>query len=455
MASETLVPASVAISALGCKVNQEEAESLRALMQEAGYQVVGFEEPADIYIIHTCTVTHIADRKSRQLIRRARRQNPKAVIVASGCYPQAAPQEVAALPEVDVILGVGQRLRLPELIEEARSRRRQAGGEETRPGWAIGRVLPPARLKEFEELPPAHPVHVRAYLKVQEGCQHFCSYCIVPQARGPWRSRAPGQVAKEARRLIAAGYQELILTGTCLGAYGRDLGTEVNLARLIRQLASLPGLKRLQLSSIEPWEFGPDLVEVVGENLTVCPHLHIPLQSGDADILKRMRRHHGPTYFRQLLESLRSRRPGLAITTDILVGFPGETEDQHQNSLAFTRAMGFSRLHVFKYSPRRGTAAARLPDQVRPQVKERRSREFLELSQQLFRQYASSFLGTSLEVLVERPVSGQPGWWEGHTPNYLLVYFRAPGPWQGRLAMVTITKVRSDYVLEGGLAGGW
>lgn len=439
----------MAISALGCKVNQSEAESLQALMQEAGYRVVGFDEPADVYVIHTCTVTHIADRKSRQLIRRARRQNPEAIIVASGCYPQASPQEVAALPEVDVILGVGERLRLPQLVEEARHRLKQGRGAAGRDKVA-GQVLPTPRLRQFEELPPARPAHARAYLKVQEGCQHFCSYCIVPLARGPWRSRAPEQVVEEARRLIEMGYLELILTGTCLGAYGRDVGGEVNLAQLVRRLAALPGLKRLRLSSIEPIEFGPGLVEAVGESPVLCPHLHIPLQSGDDTILARMRRHYDTDYFARLLESLRAARPGLAITTDIMVGFPGETEDQHQNSLAFTRDMGFSRLHVFKYSPRRGTAAAKLLDQVDPQVKEERSHQFRKLSQELFWRYASGFLGTKLEVLVERPVPERPGWWEGHTPNYLVVHFPAPGPWQGRLATVTIQRVNPDYVVEGG-----
>ncbi|MEW8958772.1 MAG: tRNA (N(6)-L-threonylcarbamoyladenosine(37)-C(2))-methylthiotransferase MtaB [Moorella sp. (in: firmicutes)] len=425
----------VALISLGCKVNQNELEALKHLFREAGYEIVSFSEEADVYVVHTCTVTHISDRKSRQYIRRARRANPDAVVAVTGCYAQVAPGEVMAIPGVDVIIGTRDRRQLVELVEKAR-----------REGITVNAVRPHEAGEAFEELPLVEVSRARAFLKIQEGCEEFCTYCIVPYARGPFRSRAPEAVLEEVRRLVAAGYLEIVLTGVHTGAYGRDLPGGPDLAGLLRQIVKIPGLKRLRISSIDPLDFTPDLKEVLTGEEIICPHYHIPLQSGDDEILRRMGRRYDARYYLDLIASLRALRPRAAFTSDVMVGFPGETEEQFQNTMRMVKEAGLAAIHVFPYSPRRGTPAATMPGQVDPAVKKHRERRLLQLGRKLFRQYAREFLQETLEVLVERALAGSSGVYEGHTDNYLQVAFPAAADPTGSLVAVRLEELRGSLI---------
>ncbi|MGI9950816.1 tRNA (N(6)-L-threonylcarbamoyladenosine(37)-C(2))-methylthiotransferase MtaB [Moorellaceae bacterium AZ2] len=432
----------VALASLGCKVNQNELEALKGLFRSAGYQVVPFDTPADVYVVHTCTVTHLSDRKSRQMIRRAVRNNPEAVVAVTGCYAQVAPEEVLSIPGVDVIVGTRDRVRLVELVEEAR-----------RTGKVINAVREPEKGEPFEELPVTQVSRARAFLKIQEGCEEYCTYCIVPYARGPLRSRAPQLIVEEVQRLVAAGYQEIVLTGVHTGAYGRDLPGGVDLDQLLRQLLEVPGLGRLRLSSIDPLDFTPELIRTLTEAEKICPHFHIPLQSGNDFILRRMGRKYTSRQYLELLELLRTRRPRVAITTDIIVGFPGEQEDHFRHTLEVAERAAFARLHAFPYSPRAGTPAATMPDQVPAEIKKERMARLLNLGRRLEENYARSFLGETLDVLVEEKLAGDENLWEGHTGNYLTVFFAAPGDWTGRLVPVRLRdwqegKIRGEISLS-------
>lgn len=424
----------VAITTLGCKVNQVEGEAVAGLFRRHGYEVVDFNEPADVYVINTCTVTHLGDRKSRQLIRRARRSNPQAVVAVMGCYAQKAPQEVAALG-VDVVIGTSGRQRLVELVEEARREKK-------------GIVAVTSPTAEFEELLHIPEGRTRAFIKVQDGCDHFCTYCIVPYVRGPVRSRRPERVVAEARTLIEKGFKEIVLTGIHIGAYGRDFpaGEKIkDLADLMEQLLQIPGRWRLRLSSVEPVDVNFRLVDVMAGSEKVCPHLHLPLQSGDDAILEKMGRGYTTVEFLRLTEYIRSRIPDIALTTDIIVGFPGETEDHFRRTLAFVERVGFSQMHVFKYSPRAGTPAATFPAQVDARRKEERSRILRELGEKLAAHYARRFLGREMEVLFEEPPA--PGVGEGLTGNYLRVRVETPDNLAGTFASVVLEEYRDGIVL--------
>ncbi|MBE3585524.1 MAG: tRNA (N(6)-L-threonylcarbamoyladenosine(37)-C(2))-methylthiotransferase MtaB [Thermoanaerobacter sp.] len=423
----------VAVTTLGCKVNQYESSALATLFRERGYKVVDFNEPADIYIINTCTVTHLGDRKSRQLIRRAARRNPRARLVVTGCYAQISPEEVLSIPGVDLVVGTRDKFRIVDLVEELLEGERQ-------PGAVVRDVFQDV---DFEDPPvPALPSRVRAFLKIQEGCNNYCAYCIIPYARGPLRSRDPEKVLAEARELVAGGFKELVLTGIHTGAYGQDKPGSLDLAGLMEQLALIPGLLRLRLSSVEPMDITNKLVDVMATSPNICRHLHIPLQSGDDTVLARMRRHYTTGWFRELVQKVRERLPGVAITTDIIVGFPGETDSQFENTFNFVREMAFARLHVFKYSPRRGTAAASFPDQVSAPVKEARSRRLIALGEELARSFAASHIGREVKVLVEEELPGMQGFYTGLTDNYLRVSFPSREDVVGQLVTVKVAETR-------------
>lgn len=425
----------VALASLGCKVNQNELEAIKHLFLLGGYQVVPFPEKADVYVIHTCTVTHVSDRKSRQLIRRAIRANPGAIVAVTGCYAQVAPGEVLDIPGVDIVVGTRERHRLLELIARAR--------EESTP---INMVRPHDPGEAFEELPVVEVSRARAFLKIQEGCEAFCTYCIVPYARGPLRSRKPEQILTEVQRLVAAGYQEIVLTGVHTGAYGQDFAGNMTLAGLLRQLVKVPGLKRLRVSSVDPLDFTPELKEVLTGEEVICPHFHIPLQSGDDAILKAMGRNYTGSYFLDLVASLRSRRPRAAFTSDVMVGFPGETENQFQNTMAIVREASLAGIHVFPYSPRRGTPAAAMPNQVAAEIKKNRERRLLQLGRYLARRYARQFLNQTLVVLAEKTLPAEPGIFEGHTANYLTVAFPSEVDVSGQLLPVRLQELRGSLI---------
>lgn len=426
----------VAVCTLGCKVNQYDSSALAALFRERGYQVVDFKDKADVYVINTCTVTHLGDRKSRQAIRRAAKKNPSALIAVTGCYAQTSPEEVLKIPGVDLVVGTRDRARLVDLVEKA------VKGQSP-----LNAVTEFEAGDKFEEI-PVLPLQgrVRAFLKIQEGCENFCTYCIVPYARGPVRSRQPEKIINAARAMVEAGYKEIVLTGIHTGLYGQDIGDRLTLAGLLRELAGIPGLLRLRLSSIEPNDITSELVETLAESKVFCRHLHIPLQSGDDSILKRMGRRYSTMDYACLVGVLRKNIPGLGLTTDVMVGFPGETEENFKNTYRFIEKISFSGLHVFKFSPRRGTPAAEFNDQVDHSIKEERSRKLIRLGEMLTRRFVSSHLGTEVDVLVEQPFKEDGRMYEGLTDNYVKVVFPGHDELRGEIVRVKAEKLKGIFL---------
>lgn len=405
----------VGFHTLGCKVNQSETEAMTALFLDKGYQLGDFEDYCDVYVINTCTVTHAGDRKSRQMIRRAKHINPKAVVVVTGCYAQASPEAVAAIEDVDIILGTNKRNRIVDEVEQFSGRRKQL-------------VDAKDTLTDFEEISMDRVIQkARAYLKVQEGCEQFCTYCIIPYARGPLRSRSMENTLQEAKKLEQAGFREIILTGIHLGAYGKPSEAEaeagavqtVTLADLCEMLLKETSFERIRLSSIEPTEVDDHLLRLFAENRRMCRHLHLPLQAGDDSVLEAMHRPYNTGQYRQEMARIRAAVPGIALSTDLMVGFPGETDEQFANSLQFCDEIGFSSMHLFKYSPRAGTPAAGYPNQVRNEVKEQRSKQMQEMAEKNMLRYMEQHLGQTVEVLIEE--QREDGIWLGHTDNYLHV----------------------------------
>lgn len=398
---------------LGCKVNQTESEAMAQLFREADYQVVGSSEEADVVVVNTCTVTNTGDSKSRQIIRRMIKAHPESIVVVMGCYAQTAPGEVLGIEGVDLVLGTQDRKKILEWIELVKAERKPQNA--VRGIWDA---------EVFEELPQLREEHrTRAFLKVQEGCNQFCTYCIIPYARGPLRSRLPENAIAEARRLVEAGYPEIVLTGIHTGFYGHDLKEGWNLARLVRELDKIPNLRRLRLSSIEPKEYTDELIESIVSSDKVCPHVHMPLQSGSDRILALMKRPYTLREFNDLLLKLRQRISDLAVTTDVIVGFPGETETDHTLTLEFVKSCAFSRINVFPYSKRKGTPAAEFPDHILKKVKEQRVKDLLAAAQESQKAFVRRFIGKPVEVLIER-VDPQ-GWAIGYTPQYIQVQLPA------------------------------
>ena len=421
----------VAFITLGCKVNQFETEVIEGLFKQRNYEVVDFHEPADVYVINTCSVTHLGERKSRQLIRRAAKTNPDALIVVTGCYAQISPDAVAAIDGVDVIVGTKDRHRIVDIVEEARRSHRKI--------TAVGDIM---SAREFEDIPLfAVPARTRAFLKIQEGCNKFCTYCIIPYARGPLRSRPLASVISEAEKLIAAGFKEIVLTGIHLGAYGRDLDQGITLTDVIRSLLSLEGLIRLRLGSLDSIEVSEELIDLMATNKKLCPHLHLPLQAGDDQVLRRMNRPYTTEEYRYLVHSVVARIPDIAISTDVIVGFPGETETMFENSLQFVESMDFAKIHVFPYSRRAGTPAAAFPDQVPENEKRRRAHLMQAVADRSADKFQRRFLGRQLTVLFETESDGIV---DGHTANYLRVYSKGSAASVGRIETVCLKNLYKD-----------
>ncbi|MDD4238193.1 MAG: tRNA (N(6)-L-threonylcarbamoyladenosine(37)-C(2))-methylthiotransferase MtaB [Desulfotomaculaceae bacterium] len=426
----------VGIVTLGCKVNQYESASLAGLLREQGYRLVDFEETADIYVINTCTVTHLSDRKSRQFIRRATRKNPDALVVVTGCYAQTSFSEIMKIPGVDLVVGTRDRAKIAELVKTA-----VKGGK---PFAAVSDYEVGDQFEEISSMPLSG--RTRAFLKIQEGCNNCCTYCIIPVARGPLRSMKPDNVLKTARQLVEAGFKEIVLTGIHTGAYGRDLGGNITLSALLRSLQNIPGLLRVRLSSIEPNDITPELVEVLASSEKFCRHLHVPLQSGDDGVLERMGRRYNTWEYLRLVEVLRDNIPNLGLTTDVIVGFPGEREVDFQNTYRFVENLSYSRLHVFKFSPRRGTPAADYPEQVDPPTREQRSSSLIRLGEKMATRFASSLIGMELTVLVERSLPEADGLYEGLTDNYVRTVFPGDEDLPGQVVKVKIGGLEENHL---------
>ena len=422
-----------AFMTLGCKVNQFETETMEGLFRARGYDVVPFEERADVYVINTCSVTHLSDRKSRQLIRRAVRTNPAACVAVTGCYAQVAPEEIRALDGVRVVIGTKERARIVDYVEA--SLRADTG--------VAGTITDIMQARVFEDIPlHALPHRTRAFLKIEDGCQNFCTFCIIPYARGPVKSRELSAVAREMRLLVDAGFHEVVLTGIHLGAYGIDLAERPTLADACRTALAERDLRRLRLGSLESVELSADLLELMRTEPRFAAHLHLPLQAGSDAVLRAMNRHYTTAQFAQLVAEVRAAVPGVAISTDIIVGFPGETEEDFAAGMDFVRRMGFARMHVFPYSARRGTPAARRTDQVPPMVRKERAARMQALAEELAEGYHRSMLGSVAEVLFETQEDGVT---DGLTETYVRVYTDAPVT-RGEIVPVRLTHIYKDGV---------
>ena len=411
-----------ALHNLGCKVNAYETEAMQQQLEERGYEIVPFDQKADVYIINTCSVTNIADRKSRQMLHRAKKLNPEAVVVAAGCYVQVASDALKEDDSVDIIVGNNNKARLADILEEYMKDRQGDEG---------GYVLDIARAREYEELHVSRlGEHTRAFIKVQDGCNQFCSYCIIPYARGRVRSRKPEDVEAEVKGLVARGYREVVLTGIHLSSYGTEHmeGSPVKggdwdsgpLWDLIERIHRVEGLERIRLGSLEPRIITREFAEKLAGLPEFCPHFHLSLQSGCDATLKRMNRHYTTEDYLRRCGILREIFDHPAITTDVIAGFPGETEEEFEETRRFLETVRFYEMHVFKYSKRQGTRAAVMEDQVSEQVKARRSDVLLELEKTMSREYRERFAGSRVSVLFEEAAEIGGKWYMmGHTPQYV------------------------------------
>ncbi|MDL4841494.1 tRNA (N(6)-L-threonylcarbamoyladenosine(37)-C(2))-methylthiotransferase MtaB [Aquibacillus rhizosphaerae] len=427
----------VAFHTLGCKVNHYETEGIWQKFKAEGYERVDFDHSSDVYVINTCTVTNTGDKKSRQIIRRAIRKNPEGVVCVTGCYAQTSPGEIMEIPGVDVVVGTQDRGKMIDYIENHKINRQPING--------VSNIM---KNRVFEEMDvPAFTDRTRASLKIQEGCNNFCTFCIIPWSRGLLRSREPENVLKQAQQLVDAGYKEVVLTGIHTAGYGEDM-KDYNFAKLLRELETkVDGLKRIRISSIEASQITDEVIEVLDQSKKIVRHLHIPLQSGSDSVLERMRRKYSSTFYKEKVDRIKQALPGLAITSDVIVGFPGETELEFMETYRFIQEIGYSELHVFPFSKRTGTPAARMDDQVEDDIKNDRVHQLIELSNQQAKGYASLFEDEVLEVIPEEKYDSQESenLLVGYSDNYLKVKFEGTEDMIGKIVRVKINKAGYPY----------
>lgn len=428
----------VALHNLGCKVNAYEIEAMQQLLEEAGYEIVPFEPGADIYVINTCTVTNIADRKSRQMLHKAKKMNPEAIVVATGCYVQTGGDKLEKDEAIDLVLGNNQKINIVEALAEY---------AENKPGHG-SHVIKINQTKEYEDLSIDHTAeHVRAYIKVQDGCNQFCTYCIIPYARGRVRSRNIESVLKEVHSLAEKGYKEVVLTGIHLSSYGVDFPEEKKetLLSLIRAVHEIEGIQRIRLGSLEPGIVTREFAEGIAALPKVCPHFHLSLQSGCDETLERMNRRYRSGEYRERCELLREVYENPALTTDVIVGFPQESEEEFQKSYDFVDGIHFYETHIFKYSRRQGTKAAAMDGQLTEAEKARRSEKMIEMHHRHAKDYERSMLGKELEVLIEEEYTkdGQI-WYLGHSREYI----KTVVPKSENYGVNDIVRVKAESFLE-------
>lgn len=400
----------VGIYTLGCKVNMYESEYVISELKEHGYEIVPFEEICDVYIINTCTVTNTSDIKSRKIIHQAMKRNPDSCIVVMGCFVEANKDDQE--DGIDILLGNRDKSKIVSLLDEYFAKKKKI--------TKIYEELP----RDFEDMEITHfENRTRAFVKIQDGCENFCSYCIIPYVRGKCRSKNLNTVIEEIQTLVKNGFQEIVLTGIHTGNYGRDLG--IDFATLLKELILIKGLKRLRISSIEITELTPEVLSVLKNSSIIVDHLHIPLQAGSDTILKAMNRKYDTHYFIQKIKEIRNIRPSISITTDVIVGFPGETDELFQKTKETIKKIGFTKIHVFPYSIRKGTVAATMPNQISQEIKKKRVQELLNMSKELELYYFKQFIEQEVEVLVE---TTKDGYSYGHTGNYLYVKIQGVYP---------------------------
>ena len=417
--------------ALGCKVNQYESEAIAELFQEKGYEIVGIDEEADVYVINTCTVTNFGDKKSRQLIRKVKRQNENAIVAVVGCYAQTAPQELMKVEGVNLVIGTKDRAQIVEMVENYKT---ENGVENHVSDIMKERVFEPLSIQKLAN-------RTRAYLKIQDGCSQYCSYCIIPYARGPIRSRDPQDVLAEVKRLAENGFKEVVLTGIHVASYGKDRH-DTSLLEILRQVHEVEGIERIRFSSIEPNVVTEEFAQAIADMPKVCDHFHLSLQSGCDKTLKEMNRKYDTEKYRQAAATLRKYLPEVALTTDIIAGFPGETEEDFQASYDFAKEIGFAKIHAFPYSPKRGTPAAARKDQLLNAVKAERSHRLIELSDKMADDFIQAYVGKEVEVLYERVIG--EGIYEGHTTNYIKVKGASDKDLTNVICKTKITKAENE-----------
>lgn len=425
----------IAFITLGCKVNLYDTEAMAELFTEKGYEVVDFEEYADVYLINTCTVTNLGDKKSRQMIRRAKRINPNSVVVATGCYAQVASEEVAKIEGINIVIGTKNRSEIVETVENYVAE-----------NGVVNNVSDIMGEKEFEPLQISRLTNrTRAYIKIQEGCNRYCTYCIIPYARGPIRSRKPEEVVEEVKKLAENGFKEVVLTGIHVASYGLDLGN-ITLADIIEKVHSVDGIERIRFSSMEPLAIDNEFVARMSKLPKVCDHYHLSLQSGCNRTLKRMNRKYNAEQYAEACERLRNAFPNVAITTDIIVGFPDETEEDFKESLAFVERMKLDKIHTFPYSPKNGTPAAKMKNQISGDVKSQRSKEMIALSDKMNIDFLNNNIGKTVPVLFE---DMENGFWQGHTTNYIKVLAKSDENLNNKIVDVKLDKIHGVEIVEG------
>ena len=423
-----------ALHNLGCKVNAYETEAMQQMLEEAGYEIVPFSEKADVYVINTCSVTNMADRKSRQMLHRAKKLNPDAAVVAAGCYVQTKEDEAKCDEAIDILIGNNQKKELVERLDAFFAGR----------GEKVEAVVDINHEKQaFEELTLDHAAeHTRAFIKVQDGCNQFCSYCIIPYARGRVRSRNVQNVLEEVKRLAASGYQEVVLTGIHLSSYGIDC--EESLLHLIQMVHQVEGIRRIRLGSLEPRIVTETFAEELAKMEKICPHFHLSLQSGCDATLARMNRKYTTEEYENACNILRKNFTHPAITTDVIVGFPGETEEEFEETRKFLEEIDLYEMHVFKYSIRKGTKAADMKPQINDQIKAKRSNVLLEMSKQHQKEFETKQLGMVKEVLIEEKMHGKDHYYTGHTKEYIKVALYSEEPLENKIVKVKLRQILDD-----------
>jgi threonylcarbamoyladenosine tRNA methylthiotransferase MtaB len=439
---------SIALHNLGCKVNGYEMDVMQQILQEKGYKIVPFDEKADIYIINTCTVTNIADQKSRQMLHRAKKKNPDAVVVAVGCYVQTGGEKIAEDTAIDLVIGNNRKRDVAEILEEYLAAKENGTLSDRDRMLQSQTVIDINHTKEYEEMKlTGTSGHTRAYVKIQDGCNQFCSYCIIPYARGRVRSRREEDILTEVLRLVETGYQEIVLTGIHISSYGIDRGTP-ELLQLLEKLNRIEGLRRIRLGSLEPGIITEEVAGKLSLFSKVCPHFHLSLQSGCDETLRRMNRRYTTGEYLKKVEILRRYFDRPAITTDVIVGFPGETEDEFKSTEAFLEKVHFYEMHIFKYSRRQGTRAAAMEDQVSDQVKAERSGRLMRLEQRMSQEYRQSFIGENVEVLYEEAKKiGETVYQIGHTVRYIKIGRKAQGDFRNRILSETLVGALQDDIM--------
>ncbi len=425
----------VAFYTLGCKVNQYDTEAVLEDFKRGGYEVVPFEEYADVYVVNTCTVTHLSDRKCRQMLRKTKRINPQSILVAMGCYAQIAGEAIKdQVEEIDIIVGTNRRKEIIHLVQDL----------EENQDLSTNLVSDIMAVREFEEMEISNMgERTRVYIKIQEGCNNYCTFCIIPYVRGRIKSRKVESVLAETRRLAELGFKEIVLTGIHVASYGKDLG-DTDLIQLLQKVHEIEGIERIRMSSIEPVVVTEAFIKALQELPKICHHFHLSLQSGSETVLERMRRKYTKAQYLESVEKLRAIWPDVAITTDIIVGFPGETEEEFEETLAFIKTVRLAQIHIFPYSQREGTPAATMANQIDPAIKEQRVKRLTHLEKELRHDFMKAHLGKELEVLFEN--SHHKGF-TGFTSNYLKVYVETSAHLENTLQKVEIIELKETGLI--------